>query len=313
MKKKIRIGTRGSPLALIQAEEIRNRLIAAHAHLASEAEIEIIPIRTTGDWKPEHKDRRFIEMGGNKGMFTKEIEEALLTDHIDMAVHSMKDVASVMPPGLDIGAVIERADARDAFIGRSAERLEDLAAGSVVGTSSLRRQAQILAQRPDLRVVPLRGNVETRLKKLENGQADATLLAVAGMTRLGVDNRISSILAVAVMLPAAAQGVLGIEIRKDDSEVRMLLAPLNHPDTMSCITAERAVMRAIDGSCHTPAGAYATLTASGRLALDAMVARADGSSLIRLAATGEAKDADAIGEMLGENLRSRSPADLFAA
>jgi hydroxymethylbilane synthase len=312
MKKKIRIGTRSSPLALIQAETIRDRLFAASPRLQAEADIEIVPIRTTGDWRPEHKDRRFIEMGGNKGLFTKEIEEALLGDHVDMAVHSMKDVASTLPPGLDIGAVLERADARDAFIGRAAHTLEELPKGAVVGTSSLRRQAQILAQRPDLRVVPLRGNVETRLKKLEDGLADATLLAVAGLTRLGFEARISSILSVSQMLPAAAQGALGVEIRAADHDMHALLASINHAPTLSCVTAERAVMRAIEGSCHTPAGAYATLTSAGQIAIEALVARADGSDLIRLAATGDARDADSIGEALGRDLRSRSPADLFA-
>jgi len=225
----------------------------------------------------------------------------------------MKDVASVMPHGLEIGAVTLRADPRDAFIGRVARTLAELPAGAVVGTSSLRRQAQILAQRPDLRVTALRGNVETRLKKLEDGLADATLLAVAGMTRLGVEARISSILPIAVMLPAAAQGALGIEIREGDEEIRALLAPLNDSTTLICVTAERAVMRAIDGSCHTPAGAYATLTETGELTIEALVARADGSAMVRLSATGATKDADSIGETLGQNLRSRSPADLFAA
>jgi len=313
MKKTIRLGTRGSPLALIQAEEIRRRLFEAHAHLAAEADIEIIPIRTTGDWRPEHKDRRFVEIGGNKGLFTKEIEEALLSEHIDLAVHSLKDVASVIAPELEIAAVIKRNDPRDAFIGREATTLADLPKGAVVGTSSLRRQAQLLAQRPDLRVVPLRGNVETRLKKLGDGLADATILATAGMTRLGVDARISSILSTTAMLPAAGQGALGIEIRADDDGARQLLAPLNDPTTRACVTAERAVMRAIGGTCNTPAGAYAVLTTAGQLAIEALVARADGCDLIRLAATGNPVDADQIGELLGQNLRKRSPADLFAA
>jgi hydroxymethylbilane synthase len=313
MKKKCRLGTRGSPLALVQAEAVRDRLLAVHPHMAQEAEIEIVPIRTSGDWKPEHKDRRFIEMGGNKGLFTKEIEEALRDDRIDMAVHSMKDVASFMPDGLALGAIVERVDPRDAFIGRHVKTLAELPAGAVVGTSSLRRQAQILAQRPDLRVVPLRGNVETRLRKLEDGLADATLLAVAGMARLGVYARIGSILTTVEMLPAAGQGALGIEIRDDDREMRDLLAPLTDNAAAVCVAAERAVMRAIDGSCQTPAGAYAVLLASGQLSIDALVARADGSALIRLSATGNPTDAEAIGEALGHNLRASAPGDLFAA
>ena len=313
MKKKIRLGTRGSPLALIQAESIKQSLFEMNPHLSDEATIEIITIRTSGDWRPEQKDKRFVEMGGNKGMFTKEIEDALRSDYIDLAVHSMKDVSSTLPPDLDLGAIIARADHRDAFIGRTAQTLEALPEGAVIGTSSLRRQAQILAQRPDLRVVPLRGNVETRLKKIEDGQADATLLAVAGMVRLGLEARISSILSVTTMLPAAAQGALGVEIRRDDETLRALLAPLNDETTHACVTAERAVMRAVDGTCNTPAGAYATLTASGQLAIEALVARADGSDMLRLAATGNPKDADQIGELLGQNLRKRSPANLFAA
>ncbi|MDR3423815.1 MAG: hydroxymethylbilane synthase [Alphaproteobacteria bacterium] len=311
MKKMIRLGTRGSPLALIQAEEIRRHLFEAHPHLSAEGDIEIIPIRTTGDWRPEHKDRRFVEMGGNKGLFTKEIEDALLTGYIDMATHSMKDVASVVPDGLSLCAISPRSDPRDAFIGRKAQTLEDLPAGAVVGTSSLRRQAQILALRRDLRVVPLRGNVETRMQKLEDGLADAIVLAAAGLARLGMTARISSILPVTTMLPAAAQGVLGVEFRDDDAAMRALLAPLIDRDTQLCVMAERAVMRALGGTCQTPAAAYATITPSGLLALEAMVARADGTDLIRLAATGKPEDADQIGEMLGENLRRRSPADLF--
>jgi hydroxymethylbilane synthase len=313
MKKIIRLGTRGSPLALIQAEQIRLRLLQAHADLRSDTDIEIIPIRTTGDWRPEHQERRFVEMGGNKGLFTKEIEEALLANYIDMAVHSMKDVDSTLAPELDIGAIIVRADPRDAFIGSKAQTLSDLPSGAVIGTSSLRRQAQILALRPDIRVVPLRGNVETRLKKLEDGMADATILAVAGMTRLSVEHRISSILPTSTMLPAAAQGALGVEIRKNDEATRALLAPLNDFETSVCVEAERAVMRAVDGNCHTPAGAYATLLANGQLALEAIVARADGTNLLRLAATGPVADAEQIGERLGLTLRQRSPKDLFAA
>ena len=312
MKKTIRLGTRGSPLALMQAEEIRCLLYVAYPDLTNDTDIEVVPIRTTGDWKPEHKDRRFVEMGGNKGLFTKEIEEALLNNYIDMAVHSMKDIASVLPNGLSIGAITERNDPHDAFIGRVAHTLDELQKGSVIGTSSLRRQAQILAQRPDLRVVPLRGNVETRLKKLEDGLADATLLGVAGLARLDMTTRISSIFSSQIMLPAAGQGALGIEIRESDEDMRRFLLPLNHADSFTCVTAERAVMRAIDGSCHTPAGAYATVDSAGQLSLEALVARANGTNMLRLKASGDAKEADTIGERLGTLLREQSPADLFA-
>jgi hydroxymethylbilane synthase len=252
-------------------------------------------------------------MGGNKGLFTKEIEDALLAGHIDMAVHSMKDVAIVLPQELDIGAIIKRHDPHDAFICRTVATLEELPPGSIVGTSSLRRQAQTLALRPDLHIVPLRGNVETRLQKLGDGLADATILAVAGLARLGIKSRISSIMPVTTMLPAAAQGALGVEIRQGDKDMRALLVPINDAATQMCVRAERAVMRVIDGSCDTPAAAYAVITSSGQLALEALVARTDGTDLVRLAATGNPAEADQIGEMLGDNLRRRSPADLFTA
>ena len=313
MKKTIRLGTRGSPLALIQAEDVKHRLLRARPDIANELEIEIVPIRTTGDWKPEHKDKRFVELGGNKGLFTKEIEEALADDHIDVAVHSMKDVPSILQPEFALAAIIERADPRDAFICQKAHRLEDLAEGAVVGTSSLRRQAQILAVRPDLRVVPLRGNVETRLKKLEDGLADATILAVSGLARLGVESRIASILPTTIMLPAGSQGALGVEIRAADDDLREIFAPIDHAPTRDCITAERAVMRAVDGTCNTPAGAYAVIGKEGLLEIEALVARSNGQDLIRLQARGPAEEAEKIGEELGTALRQQSPADLFAA
>jgi hydroxymethylbilane synthase len=313
MKKTIRIGTRGSPLALIQSEEIRKTLFRANPQLAADTEIEIVPIRTTGDWKPEHMEKRFVEMGGSKGLFTKEIEDALLSGHIDMAVHSMKDVASELSDRLDIAAVLPRNDPRDAFISATAPTLAELPQGAIIGTASLRRQAQILARRPDLRVVPLRGNVETRLKKLGDGLADATLLAVAGLARLDMTSRIASILSLDEMMPAAAQGALGVEIRKDDDEIRGLLAAINDPVSATCIRAERAVMAAIDGSCHTPAGAYATLGADGQVKINALVARANGQNMLRLSGTCATADAEALGKQIGDKLRADSPADLFAA
>lgn len=311
MKKIIRLGTRGSPLALIQAEDVKKRLAAAHPNLGSD--IEIVPIRTTGDWKPEQKDRTFIDMGGNKGLFTKEIEETLLSDHIDMAVHSMKDVASVLSDKLEIAALLERLDPRDAFIGREARTLDELPKGATVGTSSLRRQAQLLAYRPDLRVIPLRGNVETRLKKLTDGLADATLLAVAGLTRLSMTNRISSIMEMDIMLPAAAQGVVGIEIRRDDHGMRALLAPLNSAATQSCVTAERALLKVLDGSCETPIGVYGQLIHNNQIVLDVVVARADGTGKIRHTETAPAEEAEPLGIRMGQKLKGQLPKDFFAA
>lgn len=311
MKKTLRLGTRGSPLALIQAEEVRQRLVAAHSHFEQEHVIEIVPIRTTGDWRPEQHESRFIELGGNKGMFTKEIEEALQTGQIDMAVHSMKDVAGRLPDGLEVAVLLERVDPRDAFIGRSARSLDELPKGASVGTSSLRRQAQILAYRPDLRVVPLRGNVDTRLKKLADGMADATLLAVAGLTRLKAAEKISSILETDVMLPAAAQGAIGIEIRRGDDDMRRLLAPINSPLAAMCVGAERALLYVLDGSCHTPIAALAKLMGSDELMLDALVARPDGKEVVRLSQRGPAKDFEMIGKELGHMLKSKVPADFF--
>ena len=310
MKKIIRLGTRGSPLALTQAEDIRNRLYAAHAGL--DAEIEIVPIRTTGDWKPEHKERRFADMGGNKGLFTKEIEEALAEGYVDLAVHSMKDVASFQPEGLRIAATPERADPRDAFISRIASTLAELPKGAAVGASSLRRQAQILAHRPDLRVVPLRGNVETRLKKLEEGIAGATILAVAGLARLGMETRLSSILPVDVMLPASSQGALGVEIRASDDELRELLARINHQPTFLCVAAERAVMaRLTDRATRQPEPMRISMrraTASRRPGTTP-----DGVTVTRLSATGNAEDAEKLGADLGEKLRRHLPPSFFAA
>lgn len=313
MKKTIRFGTRGSPLALVQAEEVRKKLFATHPDLQSTVEVEIVPIRTAGDWKPEHKEKTFIELGGNKGLFTKEIEDALLTGHIDMAIHSMKDVASWLPDSLDIACVLDREDPRDAFIGREVKTLDELPSGAIVGTSSLRRQSQILARRPDLRVTALRGNVDTRLKKLADGLADATLLAVAGLSRLGLANRISSILEPDIMLPAAAQGTIGIEIRRGDDEIRNLLAPLNSAATAVCVHAERALLKILDGSCHTPVGVLAQIKPNGRVHLDAVVAKPDGTSLIRVHGESAPQDTEKMGIELGHKLKAQLPADFFTS
>lgn len=313
MKKTLRLGTRGSPLALIQAEETRKKLLSAHSGLSQAIDIEIVPISTTGDWRPEHREQSFRELGGNKELFTKEIDEALLRGAVDMAVHSMKDVATLLPSRLGIIAYLDRVDPRDAFIGRNVRRFEDLPKGAVVGTASLRRQAQILAKRPDLRVVSLRGNVETRLKKLADGQADATLLAMAGLIRLGLQNRASSVLSTDTMLPAAAQGAIGIAARKDDEEVCSLLRAINVPETEICVTAERALLRKLDGSCHTPIGALAVLDREGRINLEGLVADAGGSSVVRMQALGPAEEPEQTGEDLGARIRAAVPASFFAA
>ena len=242
----LRIGTRGSALALAQAREVQRLLIAAHGF--DESEIEIVVIRTTGD---RIQDRPLSEAGG-KGLFTKEIEEALLDGSIDLAVHSMKDMPTVLPDGLTIAAMLPREDVRDAFISTKWPTIEALPQGAVVGSSSLRRQAQLRRLRPDLQLVNFRGNVETRLRKLADGAVDATLLAIAGLKRLGLADRITTAISDDVMLPAVAQGAIGIECRFDSEDTSSLLASLNDAATSLCVTAERAFLGTLEGSCRTP-------------------------------------------------------------
>jgi len=262
---KIRIGTRGSPLALAQAHEVRERLGVAHG--AGQNAFEVCAIRTSGD---RIQDRPLADAGG-KGLFTKEIEEALLAGEIDLAVHSMKDMPTVLSAGLTLVCYLPREDVRDAFISPKAPSLDQLPGGAVVGTSSLRRQAQVMRLRPNLRVVPLRGNVETRLRKLQEGAADATLLACAGLKRLGLDSRITAAISADEMLPAVAQGAIGIEIRADDHDTARLLAPINHQLTALTVTVERAFLAKLDGSCRTPIAALAELASPDRLVFRGMI------------------------------------------
>jgi hydroxymethylbilane synthase len=292
----IRIGTRGSPLALAQAEEVRRRLAAAWPALAEA--LAVVPIKTTGD---RIQDRTLAEAGG-KGLFTKEIEEALLARTIDVAVHSMKDMPTWLPDGLAIACLLPREDPRDVLIAASAVRIADLPKGAVVGTASLRRQAQILALRPDLKVVPLRGNVETRLRKIAAGEAEATLLALAGLKRLGLESRARAVLGVDEMLPAVAQGAIGIECRRDDTRVLDALAPLNDARTATEVAAERALLARLDGSCRTPIAALARLDGDA-LRLDALIATPDGTRVLRAARAGAAADAARLGDDAGAELR----------
>ena len=296
---KITIGTRGSPLALIQAEEVRRRL--AFLHGLDPAGIEVKIIKTSGD---KIQDRPLSEVGG-KGLFTKEIEEALVDTSIDLAVHSMKDVATVLPDGLLITAILEREDPRDAFISLKAKRLADLPKGAVVGTASLRRQAQVRRLRPDLEVITFRGNVGTRLKKLETGQADATILALAGLKRLGQVERATAIMSVDEMLPAVAQGALGIEIRADDDRMAGLVAPLAHRATTLAVTAERALLRGLDGSCKTPIAGLAEVNGD-RLRLRGMILTPDGCEMHETAHEGSLGDAEAIGLNAADELLARA-------
>jgi len=303
----LRIGTRGSPLALAQADELKRRLAAAHAPLAATGAIDIVAIRTSGDRAGE---RPLAEEGG-KGLFTKEIEDALLGRRIDVAIHSMKDMLATLPKGLAIAACLPREDPRDALLSLRAASLAALAEGARLGTSSLRRKALALHARPDLEIVPLRGNVGTRLAKLAAGDADATILAVAGLKRLGLADKITATLAPNEMLPAPAQGILAVEIRHDDARVRYLLAPLDHAETAACATAERAFLAALDGSCRTPIAALAAV-ASGRLTLDAAIVSPDGSKLHRTRRDGAVADADALGRDAGAELKARGGPDFFA-
>ncbi|MBP7003678.1 MAG: hydroxymethylbilane synthase [Amaricoccus sp.] len=304
----MRIGTRGSPLALAQARETRARLMAAHG--LPEAAFEIVPIRTTGD---RVQDRPLSELGG-KGLFTREIEDALLAGEIDVAVHSMKDMPTVQPEGLVIACALPREDPRDGFVTLGRERgLADLPAGAVVGTSSLRRRAQLLRRRPDLRVVEFRGNVQTRLRKLGEGVAAATFLALAGLNRLG-----TAIEAAVVpvdpdeMLPAVAQGCIGVEARAGDAGVAALLAPIHDAPTGLRLAAERAFLARLDGSCQTPIAALAELDGD-RLRLRGEILAPDGASAFADAAEGAAADGPALGAALAASLLARAPRGFFAA
>jgi hydroxymethylbilane synthase len=301
----LRIGSRGSPLALAQAREVQRRLAVAGGLDAERIDIKII--RTTGD---AIQDRPLAEVGG-KGLFTKEIEEALATGAIDLAVHSSKDMPTVLPPGLVLSAFLPREDPRDAFISRTAKSLRDLPPGATVGTASLRRQAMVLRLRPDLRVTPMRGNVETRLRKLDAGECDATLLALAGLKRLGLASAATAILAVDEFLPAVGQGAIGIETREDDAATRRLVAAINDPDTATALAAERAFLAVLDGSCRTPIGGHATVSGH-EVRFRGMIVRPDGSEAFEAARAGSRDDAAQLGADAGRELRDRAGPDFFA-
>ena len=303
----VRIGTRGSPLALAQADEARARLIAAHPHLATPGAIEIRVIKTTGD---KVQDRTLSEIGG-KGLFTKEIEEALLAGEVDIAVHSMKDMPTFLPDGLVISCLLPREDPRDVLIATAGNSIATLPHGAVVGSASLRRAAQVKALRPDLSIVPLRGNVETRIAKVQRGDATATLLALAGLKRLHKANVATAILSTDEMLPAVAQGAIGIESRAHDHRVNALLAPLNDPQTELRVTAERACLAVLEGSCRTPIAALAELQGDV-LRFRALIALPDGSKIYREDATASASEAKALGEQIGRKLKETAGPDFLS-
>lgn len=293
----LRIGTRGSPLALAQAYETRDRLVAAHPDLAAAGAIDIVIIKTTGDMV---LDRTLADIGG-KGLFTKEIDEAMLDGRIDIAVHSMKDVATVLPDGIVLPCILPREDPRDAFMCLKADSLAALPAGSVVGTASLRRGAQVLYRRPDLKVEPLRGNVQTRMKRLEEGVVDATLLALAGLRRLGLAERAAAVLDADEFLPAVAQGAIGITCRAGDESAHRYLAALDDRASHIRVLAERAFLRVLDGSCRTPIAALARLDGDA-LSFRGLILRPDGSEGFETARHGAAPDAEAMGRDAGEEL-----------
>jgi hydroxymethylbilane synthase len=288
----LRIGSRGSQLALWQANHIRTLLEARGHHVT----IEII--KTTGD---KITDVALAKVG-TKGMFTKEIEEALADNRIDLAVHSLKDLPTELPQNFEIAAIPARADARDAFCSQNYRTVEELPKRARVGTSSLRRQAQLKALRPDLDVHPLRGNVDTRLRKLEAGEYDAVILAAAGLERLGRTECVRMLLDAALMCPAAGQGALAIEIRKGDALIRQHVAFLDDPGARAATTCERALLSKMGGGCQVPIGALAEMI-DGRLSLKAVVARPDGTSVLR--ETGEGDNPEHLGELVGETLLRR--------
>ena len=310
MRLPIVVGTRGSPLAIAQTRLVCDRLVAAHPALAEDGALRTAVVTTSGD---RVLDRPLAEIGG-KGLFTKEIEEALLDGRIDLAVHSMKDVPTWLPAGLEIAVIPEREDPRDVLIARNAPGLTglaDLPQGARVGTGSLRRQSQLLARRPDIAVVPMRGNVGTRLRKVAEGAADATLLALAGLKRLGEDVAGMAVLTPEEMLPAVGQGALGIECRTSDDSVKEMLQPIVDPVTTAAVCCERALLEVLDGSCRMPIAGLAEPDGTGQLRLDALIAQPDGSVCHRLARTGAIAHALAIGRDAGAALRAAGGSDWF--
>ncbi len=273
----LKIGTRGSALAIKQTQKVEEALRSAHPTLT----IERVIIKTSGDWRPEDGEKSLSEIEGGKGLFVREIEKALMDGQIDCAVHSMKDVPSFLPEGLALDHVIEREDARDAFICKKATSFMALAAGSVVGTSSPRRKSILLSKRPDLKVVVLRGNVTTRLAKLEAGVVDATFLAMAGLHRLGVEGGFTYPIETSDMVPACGQGIVAIETRQNDDVVRAMLDKIHHEDTGICGFLERRALQILDGSCHTSIGAHARFLNEYELHMDIFVGSPDGTQIYK--------------------------------
>ena len=302
--KKLVIASRESMLAMWQAEHIKGRLKA----LYPDCEVEILGMTTRGD---QILDRTLSKIGG-KGLFIKELEQALQDGRADLAVHSIKDVPMELPEGFALAAIGERASPFDAFVSNQYARLEDMPEGAIVGTASLRREAQLRAKFPHLTIKPLRGNVQTRLSKLDNGDYDAIILAAAGLQRLGLNGRIREILSPADSLPAAGQGALGIEIAARRTDLADILRPLNHEETAACVTAERALARALGGSCQVPLAAYCVME-DGLLTLNGLVGHPDGSVIIEASAQAPAAYADALGRAVAKRLADDGAEELIAA
>lgn len=298
---KIRIGTRGSPLALAQATAVQAALAKAGGR--DPGDIEIVAMKTTGDIDRE----RSFEAAGGKGIFTKEIDEALLSGRVDLAVHSAKDVQTVLPEGLAIVATLPRADPRDAFLSTKAGSLETLPHGAKLGTASVRRQALALRLRPDLQVSLLRGNVQTRMDKMKAGECDATILAYAGLQRLGLTMHATEVLDPMKYPPAVAQGIIAIEARENDGRILPLLAEINELDSFAALIAERAFLLALDGSCRAPIAGHARIS-RGRLHFNGLVITPDGRDFAGVSHEGNARDAERVGREAGEYLLARAPA-----
>ncbi|XP_039144898.1 porphobilinogen deaminase, chloroplastic [Dioscorea cayenensis subsp. rotundata] len=305
----MRIGTRGSPLALAQAYETRDKLMSLHSELAEEGAIHIEIIKTTGD---KILNQPLADIGG-KGLFTKEIDEALLEGRIDIAVHSMKDVPTYFPDGMILPCNLPREDVRDVFISLTASSLAELPAGSVVGSASLRRQSQILYRYPSLKVVNFRGNVQTRLRKLNEGEVQATLLALAGLKRLNMTENVTATLSVEEMLPAIAQGAIGIACRSNDDKMANYLASLNHEETRLAVACERAFLETLDGSCRTPIAGYAYRDKDGDCLFRGLVASPDGTRVLETSRKGPfvLNDMISMGKDAGKELISRAGPGFF--
>ncbi len=300
------IGTRGSPLAMAQAKEAQARLAAALGW--DIGRLTLRPFTTTGD---VIQDRALAEAGG-KGLFTKELDAALLDGRIDLAVHSAKDLPTFLPDGIVIAAYLPREDVRDVLISPLADSLETLPPGTVVGTASPRRQALVLRARPDLRIGLLRGNVGTRLQKIERGEAGATLLALAGLKRLGMDSHATRIFSIDEMLPAVGQGAIAITARTDDASVRDAIARISHPDTEAALTLERAFLAVLDGSCRTPIAGHARVQ-DGVIGFRGLVLRPDGTEAVEVVTDGPAADAERIGREAGHDIKARLPSGMLQA